>query len=169
MQSIAERAMVSKRTLYKYFPTKEDLYNALVDEILSCVDTLYESPYSRELSIEEQVRRIVKTKIELTLSDSFLSISRIVFGELLKKRMPTPAQMERFYQSERLFIAWIHEAQNDGRVTKELGAEEIAGQFHSILKGQIYWPLLLGLCQKKDLDLDNVCTQTVRFFMRSFT
>ena len=34
MHNIAETAEVSKRTLYKYFPSKGELYDALVNELL---------------------------------------------------------------------------------------------------------------------------------------
>ncbi len=168
MQNIADQAMVSKRTLYKYYPTKEDLYNALIDEVLSCVDVLYQKPYSSELSIHEQIERIVRAKVELTLTDSFINISKIVFGELLKNRKLTEVQMKRFYQSEQVFIEWIAKAQQDKKVTRDYEASDIATHFHSVLKGQIYWPLLLGLKKREELNLERICTQVVTQFIKQF-
>ena len=60
---------------------------------------------------KEQIEKVVTAKIELTLTDSFIKISKIVIGELLKSRMPTKKQLERLNQSESLFIEWIKKAQ----------------------------------------------------------
>ena len=46
---------------------------------------------------------------------------------------------------------------------------DISEQFHSILKGQVFWPLLMGLKEKKDIDIEKVKRTTLEFFMNSFT
>ncbi len=169
MQNISVLAEVSKRTLYKYYPTKDDLYNGLVDEILDRVSNMLPLTYDSAIKISDQIEEIIEAKMKLTLDDDFLKISKIVTGELLKKRTPTASQLERFYQSESMFIKWLKEAQKDGKVTQEVSANDIATQFHSFLKGQIYWPVLLGFVKKEDLDLVKIKNQTIKFFTTSFS
>lgn len=164
MHNISLTAEVSKRTLYKYYPTKDDLYNALVDELLASATDMYQFDYESEVDIETQVKNIVSTKIELTLTDSFLDISKIVIGEMLKGRSPSAEQLEQFYAAELLFIRWIEHGQKEGKISKDVSAEDIANQFHSIMKGQIYWPVLLGLENKSTLDLEKVKSTTTNFF-----
>ncbi|MCO4753078.1 MAG: TetR/AcrR family transcriptional regulator [Bacteriovoracaceae bacterium] len=168
MHNIAEQAGVSKRTLYKYYSTKAELYDALIDEVLDQVEIMYQFKYSSEISIKQQIESIVETKIKLTLNDSFLKISKIVIGELFKNRMPSQEQMDRLNKSDSMFVAWIRSAQTDKKLTASVAPEDMAGQFHSILKGQIYWPLLMNLKKKDDLDLVKVGQSTVDFFMKSF-
>lgn len=168
MHHIAEQAEVSKRTLYKYYSNKEDLYCALVDEILDRVDDMYSFNYSTQNSIQEQIERIVDAKIELTLTDSFLQINKIVLGELLKGRMPNEQQMLRLNKSEATFVEWIEQAQKEDKILNDISAHTIAEQFHSILKGQIYWPVLLGMKEKSSLDIKQVRDTTVNFFINSF-
>ena len=73
-----------------------------------------------------------------------------------------------FNKSESLFVTWINKAQKDKKITSQLADEEIATQFHSILKGQIFWPVLMGLEKKENLDLKKISDSTVSFFMNSF-
>ena len=168
MHNIAETAEVSKRTLYKYFSDKDALYNALLDELLDRVHDMYQLTYSTEIPIKEQLEKIVDNKIELTTSDSFLNMSKIVLGEMLKSRELSEAQFERMYNSEALFVQWIDEAKKDKKITSELDSQMMASQFHSILKGQTFYPILFYFVDLKTIDLKNARDMTVDFFMNSF-
>lgn len=168
MHNIALEAEVSKRTLYKYYPTKDDLYGALIDEILNRFDGLYTLDYSDEISIKEQIQKIVETKMELLLTDSFIKISKIVMSELIKGKMPTDEQAKRLNQLESAFLNWIDRAQVDKKITREYEAKDIATQFHAILKGQIYWPVLTGMCDPKSINQEKVKKSTVDFFINTF-
>lgn len=168
MHNIAKLAEVSKRTLYKYYPSKEDLYEALVGYILDRIEAVYQFDYENGLDIKELIEQIVEAKIEFTLSDSFLKISKITFGELLKGKVFSEKELSRISQSELLFINWIEAQQKKKTITKDFSADEIANQFHSLLKGQIYWPVLLGLKNKSDLDLQRIKKITVDFFLKNF-
>lgn len=169
MHNIALKAEVSKRTLYKYYPSKEDLYFALIDSILDQVSDMHSFTYNKDQSLEELISSVIDAKIKLTLSESFLKVSKIIFGELLKGRSPSDQQLERMNQSESLFINWIKQAQNDNLLTKELSPDEMANQFHSILKGKIYWPIILGFKSKDNLNLEEIKKNTLDFFVRSFS
>ncbi|TPH18138.1 TetR/AcrR family transcriptional regulator [Litorilituus lipolyticus] len=167
MHNIAVQADVSKRTLYKYYSTKELLYNALIDELLNRVLEL-NLVYSPEKTITEQLREILQQKLTLYFSDSFLNISRIALGEILKKKQLTPLQLERLYSSEAIFIDWIDAAKKDNQITSSLESELIANQFHSILKGQSFYPVLYGFVDVKNIDQEAIVAVTIEFFINSF-
>lgn len=168
MQNISDMAEVSKRTLYKYYPNKEDLYNALVDVILERVKDMYDFSYTESTNVEEDISKIIEGKIKLTLNDEFIKISRIIIGEMFKGRMPNHNQIKSLNDSEFKFIDWIKMAQKDNKISTDFEAEDIAKEFHSILKGQIYWPVLMGIEDKQNIDLEEVKQTTVNFFLRSF-
>jgi len=167
MHNIAELAQVSKRTLYKYFPTKDDLYSALIDELL---DRVYESKqeYCQDISIQDQLAEVVSNKIELFSSESFLNMSKIILGEMLKSRKPSDEQLERMFETEALFVNWVNEAKADKKITSELDSETIANQFHSILKGQTFYPVIFYFADIKNIDKQEVLDTTVSFFINSF-
>lgn len=168
MHNIAEVSGVSKRTLYKYYSTKDELYEAIVDELLNQVEDMYKIEFSKKAPIEDQIRTIVENKIELTISDSFLNMSKIVIGEMLKGRTATPEQLEKFNKAEALFVEWIDQAKRHGKVQSEMESTLMADQFHAIMKSQIYWPVLLGFIDVKSININEVRDMTVRFFMDSF-
>ena len=167
MHNIAETAEVSKRTLYKYFPSKDELYSALIDELL---DRVYENKqqYCQEIPIKTQLEQIIKNKIELFSSESFISMSKIILGEMLKSRKPTEVQLERMYQSEALFVNWIDQAKEDNAITSTLNSETIANQFHAILKGQTFYPVIFYFVDMETIDKQEVLDTTVSFFINSF-
>lgn len=167
MHNIAESAEVSKRTLYKYFPNKDELYSALIDELL---DRVYENKqtYCPEVPLKEQLEEIVKNKIALFSSESFLSMSKIILGEMLKSRKPKDIQLERMYQTEVLFIDWINAAKQDNKITSTLSSEIIANQFHAILKGQAFYPVIFYFADMEGIDKQEVLDSTVDFFINSF-
>ncbi len=168
MQNMADTAEVSKRTLYKYYPNKEELYDALIDQILIKVESLYKFEFSNFDNIELEIENIIKAKIELTLEERFLKINRIIIAELLKGNAPKPDQMQRMTKSELQFVEWLQKAQDQKKLSKKYTAEEMATQFHSILKGQIFWPVLMGIIKPKDIDHDKVIKTTLKFFKNSF-
>jgi len=167
MHNIAELAGVSKRTLYKYFPNKDELYSALIDELL---DRVFENKqdYCQEKTIKEQLEQIVKNKIDLFSSESFINMSKIILGEMLKSRKPTEQQLERMYQTELLFVNWVNEAKKDNKVTSTLDNETIANQFHAILKGQTFYPVIFYFAETANIDKQHVLDTTVEFFINSF-
>lgn len=169
MQAVSDEAQVSKRTLYKYYPTKEELYQALIDMILDRVEDMHSLKYESDKSIEEQIKKTIDYKLNLTMTDSFITISKITISELLKGRVPSQDQLERLTKSESLFIDWIKRAQDEKKITSQMDPVDISEQFHSILKGQVFWPLLMGLKEKKDIDIEKVKRTTLEFFMNSFT
>ena len=167
MHNIAESAEVSKRTLYKYFPTKGELYSALVDELL---DRVYENElhYTSDIPIKEQLEEVVMNKIDLFMSESFLNMSKIVLGEMLKSRKPSDKQLERMYSAETIFVNWVDEAKKDKKIRSEENSEIIASQFHSILKGQTFYPILFYFADAKMIDRKGARDVTVNFFLNSF-
>ena len=159
---------MSSRTLYKYYPTKEDLYSSLLDELLDQTEEKFNFVYSKELTIEDKLKEILKAKVELALSDSYINISKIVISGLLKSRKPTKEQMDRIYESESVFVTWVKKAQKNKKVTQKISPDEIASQFHAIFKSQIYWPVILGITNRKDLTLKKIKKSIVDFFINSF-
>lgn len=168
MHNIARVAEVSKRTLYKYFPTKDELYSALIDELLDRVYDMNQLSYATDIPIKEQLEKIVDNKIELFMSDSFLNMSKIILGEMLKSRRPSDEQLARMYNTEAMFVQWIDEGKKDGKISSETESEIIARQFYSILKGQTFYPLLLYFTDLKMINTKEVRDITVNFFLKSF-
>lgn len=94
MSSVASKIGGSKTTLWTYFPSKESLFEAVVDDVVE----KHGKALHIELPLDEDVRTVLK-RFALTLyatlmADPMLSLYRLVVGE--SRRFPHLA--ETFYE-----------------------------------------------------------------------
>lgn len=168
MENIAKEAEVSKRTLYKYYPNKEAIFDAIIDKLLAAVCGFTDMAYSKTVSVESQVSKIIDHKAELLTSTEYMNISRLVLSEVMKGRKLNKKHLEQFYESELLFIKWIDAAKKDGKITSKQPSDLISNQLHSIIKGQLFYPAIFGI---KDLSKNDVKVAkkiAIDFFINSF-
>ncbi|AOX20782.1 TetR/AcrR family transcriptional regulator [Kozakia baliensis] len=82
MSQIAQRAKVSKGTLYNHFENKADLFGALVEELSRCkLSTLFQRVDSMEGDCKEVLSDIAERFIRMLLSPSGLRLYRIIVSE----------------------------------------------------------------------------------------
>ncbi len=60
-------------------------------------------------------------------------------------------------------MEWIDEAKYDKKISSEMDSEIMADQFHSIIKGQIFFPVLFGFFDLKTINKKEVRNMTVNF------
>jgi TetR/AcrR family transcriptional regulator, cholesterol catabolism regulator len=72
VEEIAERADVSKATVFNYFPRKEALVDALADNVWHRAEAQLRRPAGRRGSSREQVRRLLFTLIRFAEADRTL-------------------------------------------------------------------------------------------------
>lgn len=168
MENVAKEAEVSKRTLYKYYPNKDALFEAILDKLMTAVCGNVPVPYSKTESIESQLTKIIEKKTELMTSHEYMNISRLVMSEFIKGRKLEKERLERFYETELHFIKWIEAAKKDGKITSKQPADLIANQFHSIIKGQLFYPVLFGIKELNKNDVKIAKKIALEFFINSF-
>ena len=169
MENIASTASVSKRTLYKYFPNKEAIFDSLIDMLLGCFKEYSDVTYSKTEPIEKQIEKIIDAKIELITSPEHMDISRLVLSEVMKGRKLNAEHMKKFYETEEKFLKWIDAAKKDGKIKSKQPSELISNQVHSIVKGQVFYPVLFGMVDKiGKTEAKTAKKIAVEFFLNSF-
>lgn len=168
MENIANVAEVSKRTLYKYYPTKEAIFDAIIEKLLESVCGSVPAVYSKKEPLEGQLSKIIDHKASLMTSTEYMNISRLVLSEVMKGRKFEQKHLERFYVSELHFIKWIDAAKKDGKITSKQSSELIANQFHSIIKGQLFYPVIFGIKDLSKTDVKLAKKIGLEFFLNSF-
>src|SRR5665648_745644 len=83
MDKIAETAGVSKRTVYNHFGSKENLFQAIVDDFLAQRQSLKTIIYNSEKSLEEQLLAFANAEIFLIDSPERIGLSRFLTGVFL--------------------------------------------------------------------------------------
>lgn len=168
MHNISESAEVSKRTLYKYYPDKESLFDSLVEIILQQIEGYLTYDFSEEVSIEKQITTIIKNKLSLLTNQKFLLVSKITIGEMMKGKKPSQRQLERLYLAEESFLKWIEAQQKNKNLKPKWKAQHISEQFNSFIKGLVYWPLIMELKTINEIDLELVFHECLDFFIERF-
>lgn len=150
MSSIASKVGGSKTTLWAYFPSKEDLFAAVVDDIVAS----YGQALQIELPVDEPVvdvlRHFAQVLMTTLLSPPLLALYRLVVGEA--ERFPHLSQT--FYdRGPRRGKARLAEWMGEKMVLGELRmGDPVQAVYHfsGLCQSGLYQHAVLGLPQGRD-------------------
>jgi TetR/AcrR family transcriptional regulator of autoinduction and epiphytic fitness len=160
LQQVATRAEVSTATLFKRFPTKAALFQAMVQEYWSA-----ESFCSNDLptgSPENGLRKLGTDYLRRMRRSEMQAIYRVIISE--SSRFPDLGQM-LFNNSKGPFLerikAYLLTEMQAGTLSVD-SAEVAADQFLAMLSGQCFWPELVAPgCGGTDQDAADAIVQAV--------
>ena len=152
MSSIASKVGGSKTTLWTYFPSKEDLFAAVVDDIVA----QYGDALAIELPLDEPVSDVLRTFGNLLMTKltatPILSLFRLVVGEA--ERFPHLA--ETFYErgprrGKARAAVWVGEKMVRGEIRMGDPMRAVQ-QFTGLCQSGLYQFAMLNLPESRDLD-----------------
>ncbi|MGY4398243.1 TetR/AcrR family transcriptional repressor of mexJK operon [Sphingomonas sp. UYAg733] len=165
MSSIASEVGGSKTTLWSYFPSKQDLFAAVVDDIVERFGAALTIELDDAEAVEPALRRFGNAMMATILAPSIIALHRVVISEA--RRFPELGEL--FYArgsrrgKERL-ARFIAAAMADGRLRR--GDPMVAAcQFASMCQSSCFQESLLGIDQ--GLCADRI-TQDVEAALDSF-
>jgi TetR/AcrR family transcriptional regulator of autoinduction and epiphytic fitness len=138
MESIATRAEVSKRTLYKHFPSKEAVFEAVLALLIERVDPLGKLHYDKQRDFVEQLREIAEKEMQLICDPDFVRLSRVLMVECMRSEAQSQKLMTQFGEKENGLFRWFSEAGEAGQLGK-LDPRASADLFIAMLKSSTYW------------------------------
>lgn len=94
MSSIAARVGGSKTTLWAYFPSKQDLYAAVVDDLLKRHGAALEAPLDPNDDVADALRRVGYALLQTLHCAPIINLHRLALGQAA--RFPELAQV--FYE-----------------------------------------------------------------------
>jgi len=143
MDRIAERAQVSKRTVYNHFSSKEDLFKAISSGLLESLRRVTEYPFDAGESLEHQLGEIGRREVELVASESFIKFSRAILAECIRSPELARDVFAEIQKCESGVARWIREATDAGRLKVE-DPSKAADQFTGLIKTFMFWPQLIA-------------------------
>lgn len=167
MDQIANRAQVSKRTVYNHFPSKEILFFSILEQLTSLENEVFTRGYNSEKSVEKQLLEIARIEVELLQSTEIQQLSRILLGELVRNE-----EMAQMFDKQRPscqanFTLWLNEAIADN--TLNINDVSLAvEQFFGLLKTGALWPTLLRQHFMTDAEKEKIITSTVSMFLNTY-
>jgi len=144
MDQLASNAEVSKRTVYNHFPSKDVLFDAILDELYARCLVPAVVPYDPQRPLREQLIQLLALKLKRLSDPSFLSISRVAIVEVITSPDRARTILARMKEGEDGLEHWLRAANKDGRL--QLPDLEFAvNQIEGMLNGFALWPqLILG-------------------------
>ena len=145
MDRIAATAGVSKRTVYNHFPSKEELFAEILNQLWARVTAEQETAYRPDLPLRDQMRRMLMAKLQMLGDDNFLDLARVAIAATIHSPERAQNMVERMGKREEGLTVWIRAAQADGRL-KPVAPDFAAQQIQGMLKSFAFWPQIsMGL------------------------
>lgn len=143
MDRIADRACVSKRTVYNHFESKEDLFQAIIDVLWSRVHEATEVPFDPGADVDAQLRRLALRELDMLADQNYLGLARAMMAEAIRSPELARKAWGDLHTREAGLTVWIRSAVQHGKLTVE-DPVFAAEQFTALIKAFGFWPQLIG-------------------------
>ncbi|WP_271947834.1 TetR/AcrR family transcriptional regulator [Ruegeria faecimaris] len=140
MDRISARAEVSKRTLYKYFESKENLFRSIVVELSNRFSKVQDIRYEKGRDIRAQLTDLAWAEGRILMSPEVMAMSRMVISETLRNPDLAVAAQGKLDKTA-IFSAMLKDAAEDGQL--RIDNPDIAGrEFIGLIKSRAFWPMV---------------------------
>jgi AcrR family transcriptional regulator len=144
MESVARRAGVSTKTLYRLIPNKAALFEAMITDRIDTFASVVRLKACDGRGIEAALREALIVCGELILDNDVITLQRVILGDSEK----FPEIAETFYhkairRTERTLANWL-QAQNERGLIKIDDAETTAGMLLGMLVFQPQRAVMFG-------------------------
>jgi len=148
MDDLAERAGVSKPTLYQYFPSKEAVAVQTVIRMITRVGVCVSAVDARLPAIA-RIERVVRRVLELRFAPDhpMLGLSSAPLKPLIRTHPEYIAQHRRIVET---LTAWMDEAQAAGDVDRLLSPRVLVQMLFSLLRDTDFEEIVAGDARRAD-------------------
>ncbi len=166
MDRIANRAKVSKRTVYNHFESKEALFRAILDLMAVEAELALDISYDPERPIEPQLHDLGWAEGKLLVNPSFMRLARMVVGETMRDPV-LAAEMNCKMQRISVFGDFIADAAAAGAL-KTPEPTLAAEQFIGLIKARAFWPVIFsGVCVGEE-EMGRIIRDSVSVFLNTY-
>jgi TetR/AcrR family transcriptional regulator of autoinduction and epiphytic fitness len=159
MDKIAATAGVSKRTVYNHFPSKEELFAEILNQLWARISAEHSVSYNRDQPLREQLRQMLQAKVQMMADENFLTLARVAIAATIHSPERAQNMVERMGEREEGLTVWIRAAQADGRL-KPVDPEFAAHQLQGLLKTFGFWPQMSMGRAALDADMQNTVAES---------
>ena len=139
VDNVAARAEVSKRTLYNHFPSKDELFAAILHILWESSASQLERAYEPGRPVRDQLLELLGSKLAMLADDSFLALARVAIAAGLHSPERAQEIVARIGEKDGGLVDWIKGAQKAGAL-KAGDAALAVKQLECLVKGVAFWP-----------------------------
>ncbi|MEV5766555.1 TetR/AcrR family transcriptional regulator [Micromonospora sp. NPDC052213] len=146
MQDVIAEAGLSVGAVYRYFPSKADLINAIAEEAVGGAEVVLDDLLRREppLPLVEALDRALAYVETQTGDDGALRIAIQVWGEAQRDPVLAEFVAGKYDGIRRHFEALVRRAQDTGEVAADADPEAVAAGLFALVIGWFLQRLLTG-------------------------
>lgn len=167
LQQIGKRADVSTATLFKRFPTKAALFEAMVEDFWAVPPPCPEKALSEDPSIG--LRKMGVSYALLLRTPDMQAIYRLIIAEA--PRFPDLG-LTVYDQAKGPFLTRLQDYLRTQAAAGRLVVDDVeaaANQFLAVITGQSFWPELVGRgCGGTDDDVERVVEGAVKLMLARY-
>lgn len=139
MDKIAASAEVSKRTVYNHFPSKDDLFAAILLQLWQNSASQREVVYRTDIPLRDQLIDLMQEKMQMLNDEHFIALARVAIAATIHAPDRAQEMVAKLGEKEEGVTGWIRAAQADGKLKPAdpaFAAHLLQGQ----LKTFAFWP-----------------------------
>lgn len=138
MDTIAQMANVSKRTVYNHFENKEKLVTEIFREMWQQSQTQTDQAYDANAPLEPQLKAILQTELICMSCSTYIEMVRFALGYFIHKPEEMRVYSDQFMKADTILKRWIKAALEDGKL-RQLDVERANNQLLGLLKDRAFW------------------------------
>lgn len=142
MDRVAAAADVSKRTVYNHFPSKEELFEAILLLMWERSQAPDELAYAPARPLRDQLLELLAQKMRLLNDASFIDLSRVAMADMMHTPERARGITAKLSAKEEGLPRWLRAAQQDGRLRAAMDVPYAAQQLQGMVKAFAFWPQL---------------------------
>jgi TetR/AcrR family transcriptional regulator, mexJK operon transcriptional repressor len=144
MSAVATKVGGSKTTLWTYFPSKEALFAAVIDDLIETYGAALAEPLDPTMPVAEALAHFGRSMLHIVLAPPMLELQRLVIGEA--GRFPELGTMmfERGpKRGKGKLAAYLTAAMSDGRI-RQSDPDILARQFAFMCQSRTHQGRMFG-------------------------
>jgi len=131
VEDICREAGISRMTFYKHFPNKVDLAVYILKQLFNEYYDYFNNLFTSDLAFEEQLKRIIKIKLEASKNMS-MEIVRDIYQSDIPELVELMENQKQ--KSSSITLDFIMQGKNAGYIRKDLKNEFVLFQLNQILE-----------------------------------
>ena len=166
MDAIAERAQVSKRTVYNHFASKELLFHEVTSSFWVRSKQAASLQFDASRPVEEQLLQIARSVWDVYQSEELIEQARIVLAELIRQPELVEQALAQVNDQECGLLPFLQQTVNAGAL--QIPDIKIAEtQFWGLMKSFAFWPAVFRF-HDFSAQAEQVMQSNVQMFVRQY-
>ena len=166
MDQVSARAGVSKRTVYKYFESKENLFLSIVDVMSERMADTLDISYVPGRPVRDQLHALATAEGEILTSPDAMAMARMLISETLRNPEIASAAQGKI-DKKAVFAAMLRDADADGQL-RVPDPDVAADEFVALIKAKAFWPVIFGAEILSDAEMAVIVDASVDIMMSHY-